>query len=72
MGVDHDNSTSLVLVVDDDPGIRRLLTRNLTEQGYRTAAVSDGKGMDQWLQNIRPDLIVLYMMFLGGNGLSLI
>jgi len=71
MSIDHDNSTSLILVVDDDPGIRRLLTRYLTEQGYQTAAVSDGKGMDQWLQSNQPDLIILDLMLPGEDGLSL-
>jgi len=71
MSVNRDNSTSLILVVDDDPGIRRLLTRYLTEQGYQTAAVSDGKGMDQWLQSNQPDLIILDLMLPGEDGLSL-
>ena len=71
MIANHDNSTSLVLVVDDDPGIRRLLTRYLTEQGYQTAAVGDGKGMDQWLQDNQPDLIILDLMLPGEDGLSL-
>ncbi len=71
MIADQNNSTSLVLVVDDDPGIRRLLTRYLTEQGYQTAAVGDGKGMDQWLQDNQPDLIILDLMLPGEDGLSL-
>lgn len=71
MTVDHDNSTSLILVVDDDPGIRRLLSRYLNEQGYQTTAVSDGKGMDRWLQNNQPDLIILDLMLPGEDGLSL-
>ncbi|MCK5308202.1 MAG: response regulator [Zetaproteobacteria bacterium] len=71
MIANHDNSTSLILVVDDDPGIRRLLTRYLTEQGYQTAAVGDGKGMDQWLQDNQPDLIILDLMLPGEDGLSL-
>ena len=71
MSVNRDNSTSLILVVDDDPGIRRLLTRYLTEQGYQTAAVGDGKGMDQWLRDNQPDLIILDLMLPGEDGLSL-
>jgi len=71
MSEDHDNSTSLILVVDDDLRIRRLLTRYLNEQGYQTTAVSDGKGMDRWLQNNQPDLIILDLMLPGEDGLSL-
>ena len=71
MIADQNKSTSLILVVDDDPGIRRLLTRYLTEQGYQTDAVGDGKDMDQWLQDNQPDLIILDLMLPGEDGLSL-
>jgi two-component system phosphate regulon response regulator OmpR len=71
MNADDKNSTSLVLIVDDDPGIRRLLTRYLTEQGYQTAAASDGNSMDEWLQSNQPDLIILDLMLPGEDGLSL-
>lgn len=71
MSVDHTNSTSLILVVDDDPGIQRLLTRYLNEQDYKTAVVGDGKSMDLWLQSNQPDLIILDLMLPGEDGLSL-
>ncbi|PLY14571.1 MAG: two-component system response regulator OmpR [Sedimenticola sp.] len=72
MSVDRDNSQMLILVVDDDPGIRRLLTRYLNQQNYKTAAVSDGKGMERWLQHHHADLIILDLMLPGEDGLSLI
>ena len=71
MSVDHNNPASLILVVDDDPGIRRLLTRYLDEQGYKTAAVSDGRSMHRWLQKNQPALIILDLMLPGEDGLSL-
>jgi len=71
MGVNHNNPASLILVVDDDPGIQRLLTRYLNEQGYKTAVVGDGESMGRWLQNNRPDLIILDLMLPGEDGLSL-
>ena len=30
-----------ILIVDDDPGLRRLLERFLSEQGYRVRAVEN-------------------------------
>jgi len=71
MSVDHDNSAALILIVDDDPAIQRLLARYLKQQGYNTAVVSDGKGMERWLQRNRPNLIVLDLMLPGEDGLSL-
>jgi DNA-binding response OmpR family regulator len=60
-----------LLVVDDDPGIRDLLSRYLGQQGYRVEAVGDGAAMDQWLQQNTPDLVILDLMLPGEDGLSL-
>lgn len=60
-----------ILVVDDDVQLQQLLTRYLTEQGYATSAVGDGKAMDCWLDQHHPDLIILDMMLPGEDGLSL-
>lgn len=37
----------LLLVVDDDEGIRDLLSRYLAQQGFRVATAQDGQAMDQ-------------------------
>ena len=60
-----------LLVVDDDPGIRELLCRYLGEQGFKVAAVEDGKSMDTWLAENSADLIILDLMMPGEDGLSL-
>ena len=66
------NSTAaLILIVDDDLEIRNLLSRYLKEQGYQTATVSDGKGMDLWLRSHQPDMIIMDLMLPGEDGLSL-
>ena len=71
MAYDNDNSAAQILVVDDDPGIQRLLKRYLDEQGFSTAVVGDGMAMDQWLQQHQADLIILDLMLPGEDGLSL-
>lgn len=60
-----------LLVVDDDPEIRQLLTRYLQESGYRVTAVADGRGMRAALAAGDPDLIVLDVMLPGEDGISL-
>ena len=62
---------SHLLVVDDDVGIRELLSRYLTEQGFRVAAVGDGEAMDAWLAGNTTDLVILDLMLPGEDGLSL-
>jgi DNA-binding response OmpR family regulator len=64
-------SSSTILIVDDDPGIQRLLSRYLTEQGFVTAVAGDGKSMDAFLSKQHPDLIILDLMLPGEDGLSL-
>jgi DNA-binding response OmpR family regulator len=71
MASDNDNPATRILVVDDDPGIQRLLKRYLDEQGFSTTLVGDGKSMDQWLQQHEADLIILDLMLPGEDGLSL-
>jgi DNA-binding response OmpR family regulator len=60
-----------VLIVDDDPGIRELIQRYLTEQGLQADSVEDGVNMDRWLENNEADVIVLDLMLPGEDGLSI-
>jgi DNA-binding response OmpR family regulator len=64
-------SDSHLLVVDDDLGIRELLSRYLSEQGFRVSAVEDGVAMDNWLAENTTDLVILDLMLPGEDGLSL-
>ena len=65
------SSSPNILIVDDDPGIQRLLSRYLSEQGFITAVAGDGKSMDALLSKQHPDLIILDLMLPGEDGLSL-
>ncbi len=60
-----------ILVVDDDPEIRRLLREYLARNGLRATAVADGRAMMQALEAGRVDLIVLDLMLPGEDGLTL-
>ena len=70
---EHANTTENqhLLVVDDDPGIRDLLSLYLAEQGFTVSAVPDGKAMDAWLADNTADLVILDLMLPGEDGLSL-
>ena len=68
---DKSQDEPLLLVVDDDKGIRDLLSRYLAQQGFRVAAAADGREMDQWLADNTPDLVILDLMLPGEDGLSL-
>lgn len=60
-----------ILIVDDDVGIRSLLTRYLEEHAYRVSTAADGCEMRHALLGAVPDLIVLDLMLPGEDGLTL-
>jgi len=64
-------SNETILIIDDDPRIRELLTQYLNEQGFKAQALSDGIEMDHWLKEHQPELIILDLMLPGEDGLSL-
>jgi len=57
-----------ILVVDDDPGVRRLVVDVLETEGYAVRAVEDGFAALRSVQNERPDCIVLDVMMPGMDG----
>ncbi|MDP2823439.1 MAG: response regulator [Sulfuritalea sp.] len=60
-----------VLVVDDDPALRELLSDYLTANGMVVDAVGDGAAMRRALAVGMPGAIVLDLMLPGEDGLSL-
>jgi len=62
---------SKILVIDDDPRLRDLLVRYLTEQGFQASALPDGRDLDKKLQRDPPHLLVLDLMLPGEDGLAL-
>jgi two-component system OmpR family response regulator len=60
-----------IMVVDDDQEIRRLLSRYLTEQGFRVTAAGDAREFHKRLEVDRYDLVVLDVLLPDGSGLDL-
>ncbi|MGE5538180.1 MAG: response regulator [Gemmatimonas sp.] len=60
-----------ILVVDDDRRLRELLTRYLSENGFRVTAAEDAAAARARLKSFEVDLIVLDVMMPGESGLSL-
>jgi two-component system response regulator MprA len=59
-----------VLVVDDDPAVRRSLSRALGLEGYRVDVASDGREALRAIEVATPDSIVLDMVMPGISGLE--
>src|SRR5271156_5950222 len=61
-----------VLVVDDEPPIRRLLRTTLAVAGYRVIEAEDGAGALGLLVAEKPDVIILDLGLTDRSGLELI
>lgn len=64
-------SSARILVVDDDPEIRGLVSEFLGRHGFLVEAAEDGPAMERALMREPADLVVLDVMLPGEDGLSL-
>jgi len=60
-----------ILIVDDEPELRELLCRYLTENGLSVSSVADAQAMDSHLKLYPVDLFILDLMLPGEDGLSI-
>jgi two-component system phosphate regulon response regulator OmpR len=60
-----------ILVVDDDPELRKLLSDYLTDVGFAVDLAGDGDQMRRAMTREMPDAIVLDLMLPGADGLTL-
>ncbi len=60
-----------IMVVDDEEALVRLITYNLSKQGYKTIAVGDGNEAWHLIKQEEPDLIILDLMLPGKDGLDI-
>lgn len=60
-----------ILVVEDDPVTRGLLTGYFSEEGYRVSELADGNDLASLLRNDPPALVLLDIRLPGSDGLTL-
>jgi two-component system, OmpR family, response regulator len=63
--------TEHIVFVEDDPEIRSLVARFLSQNGYRVTVAEDGREMDRAMGASRVDLLILDLMLPREDGLSL-
>lgn len=63
-------AASTILVVEDDPALRRLFTTALEQAGFAVREAPNGYEAIHSVQRDRPDLIVLDLLLPGFGGLG--
>jgi two-component system, NtrC family, nitrogen regulation response regulator NtrX len=61
-----------VLIVDDEPNIRRMLGALLREEGYTTSEAADGVEAVAKMKEVEADVVLLDLMLPGVTGLELL
>ncbi len=65
-------SKDLVLVIDDDPSQRELMTRFLAREGFRARTASDGLAGLELARKLKPRAILLDVLMPGVDGWSIL
>ncbi len=60
-----------ILVVDDEESLVRLITYNLSKEGFEVIAAYDGDEAWQLIEHKKPDLLILDLMLPGKDGLEI-
>src|SRR4051812_11916531 len=69
--VDSEARGARILMVDDDPGIRDVVSDFLTRHGYVVETAADSQAMEKVLAREPVDLVVLDVMLPGEDGLAI-
>jgi phosphate regulon transcriptional regulator PhoB len=64
-------SAQKILVIEDEPDIRKLVQYNLTQERFSVLEAEDGEQALKLLQRERPNLVILDLMLPGVSGLEL-
>ncbi|NVM20669.1 MAG: response regulator [Desulfobacterales bacterium] len=57
-----------ILIVDDQPCVRELLSEELICEGYRVSSVGDAESVRGYIRSSRPDLVLLDLYLDGPEG----
>ena len=63
-------SRKTILIVEDEPDIRKLVNYNLSQEHFQTLEAEDGEKALKIVQRDKPDLVILDLMLPGLSGLE--
>ncbi len=63
---------SLILLVDDEPGILKILTIQLTHSGFEVLSTTSGEEAVEMVRDKKPDVVLLDVLMPGMSGLEVL
>lgn len=60
-----------ILIIEDDPSIRKLVRVNLTKRGYTVDEAGDSKQAMALFQEVQVDLVILDLLLPGPSGVEI-
>lgn len=70
--IDRREKVSMVLVIDDDPSVRQIITHFLMQKGFSVQSAESGKEGLLMAKELKPDAITLDVMMPGLDGWSVL
>ena len=64
------NAAHKILVVEDEPDIRKLVQYNLLQERYKVLEAEDGEQALKIIQRDKPNLVILDLMLPGLSGIE--
>jgi DNA-binding response OmpR family regulator len=61
----------MILVIEDDPGIQKVLHRLFTSEGFQVKSAHDGKEAHEAMKGTAPEVVILDLMLPGTSGKEL-
>jgi DNA-binding response OmpR family regulator len=58
----------MILVIEDDPGIQKVLHRLFITDGFQVRAAHDGKEAQEAMKGPAPEVVILDLMLPGASG----
>jgi DNA-binding response OmpR family regulator len=62
MNIEMQRNKKIVLVVEDDPNMNRFICDVLNESGYNPISTHEWYGASDWLERVKPDLLLIDFM----------
>ena len=69
--MNESSSPDTVMIVDDDPDVRNLISASLEVEGFETVCVPGGQECLESFDRVAPDLLVLDVLMPGMSGIEL-